>query len=135
MVLTMARPTKRPNLSFHQFRKRVPADVLERAEAWQRLSANTRHCRLRRFSYGLIIKLSANRHPIHCKADDIVRDYALDTLVDDDAVPCPVARHLATAFGCHAQASTRHAARSRIPFSVTDDPKATRKSTAARQVA
>ena len=31
MVLIMARPTKRPNSSFHQFRKRVPADVLERA--------------------------------------------------------------------------------------------------------
>jgi integrase len=31
MVLVMARPTSRPNSSFYQFRKRVPADVLERA--------------------------------------------------------------------------------------------------------
>lgn len=31
MVLVMARPTSRPNSSFYQFRKRVSADVLERA--------------------------------------------------------------------------------------------------------
>ena len=31
MVLLMARPTKRPDSPFLQFRKRVPADVLERA--------------------------------------------------------------------------------------------------------
>ncbi len=31
MVLVMARPTKRPTSSFHQFRQRIPADVLKAA--------------------------------------------------------------------------------------------------------